>query len=263
MAIEGSTYRSISQDEFLALAETSRDFTGILFSPPVIFDEVDLRNSQFSRCLFQHPIVCGTDFSEAKFKDCRFVPSRFASCKFARAQFENCAFFDPDQKLGCTFAFCDLRAVEAIKCNFSINSFERCDLYNLSAAECGFRGTKFHGSTFNRAISKKVVLTKAKFDKCNFSFADMSGLSLQSCELLSCKFSDTALFDVDLTDAVMIGSTVDSAEWNRAKLGGTDLRGAMISGLNLAVLAEYTGLRISESQQSSILAQLGVKVSPD
>jgi fluoroquinolone resistance protein len=107
------------------------------------------------------------------------------------------------------------------------------------------------------------VLTKAKFDQCNFSFADMSGLSLPTCELLRCKFSDTALFDVDLTNAVMTGSTIHGADWNRAKLTGADLRGATISGLNLAVLSDYGGLRISESQQSAILSQLGVDVTPD
>ena len=71
------------------------------------------------------------------------------------------------------------------------------------------------------------------------------------------------LFDVDLTDAVMTGSAIHGADWNRARLSGADLRGATISGLNLAVLSDYAGLRISESQQNAILNQLGVDVSPD
>jgi uncharacterized protein YjbI with pentapeptide repeats len=263
MTIDQPAYRSISQGELIALAETSREFDGILFPPAVTFDDLDCTGCRFARCLFQCPIVRGTEFSEAEFRDCRFAPARFASCKFAGARFENCTFFGPEQKAGCTFAFCELRAVEMVKCNFSVNSFERCDLYNLRATECGFRGVNFHGSTFSRPISKKVVLTKARFDKCNFSFADMSGLSLQGCELLSCKFSETALFGADLSDAVMIGSMVDRAEWDRAKLSRADLRGAAISGLNLVVLADYAGLTISESQQESILAQLGIKVSPD
>ena len=180
------------------------------------------------------------------------------------AQFEDCAFFFPGQKKGCTFAFCELRTVEMARCNFSVNSFERCDLYNLRATDCSFRGVDFHGSTFSRAISKKVVLTKAKFDKCNFSFADMSGLSLQGCELLSCKLSETALFDTDLSDAAMTGSIIDRGRNGIAqRLSRADLRGAAISGLNLALLADYAGLTISESEQESILGQLGVNVSPD
>ena len=42
-----------------------------------------------------------------------------------------------------------------------------------------------------------------------------------------------------------------------------DLRGSQIAGLNLAVLAEYGGLRIGAGQQASILEQLGIEVSPD
>jgi len=261
--IDRPAYRSISQDELFVLAETSRAFEGVRFPPEVPFDDLDCAGFRFTRCLFQCPTVRGADFSEAEFRDCMFATARFASCKFVDARFESCTFFDPEQKTGCTFAFCELRAVEMVRCNFSVNSFERCDLYNLRATECGFRGVRFHGSTFSRPISKKVVLTKAKFDKCNFSFADMSGLSLHGCELPSCKFSETALFDADLSDAVMIGSIIDRADWDRAKLSGADLRGAAISGLNLAVLADYAGLTISESQQESILAQLGVNVSPD
>ena len=262
-ATDHAGHRPISQDELVAVVETGREFAGILFPPGVTFDDLDSTGCQFTRCLFQSPAVRGADFSESQFRNCTFEPARFASCKFVGAQFEDCAFFIPGQKKGCTFAFCELRNVEMARCNFSVNSFERCDLYNLRATDCSFRGVDFNGSTFSRAISKKVVLTKAKFDKCNFSFADMSGLALQGCELLSCKLSETALFDTDLSDAAMTGSIIDRAEWDRARLSRADLRGATISGLNLALLADYAGLTISESEQQSILGQLGVNVSPD
>ena len=41
-----------------------------------------------------------------------------------------------------------------------------------------------------------------------------------------------------------------------------DLRGSSLSGLNLAVLADYAGLKISDSEQAEILGQLGVDVHP-
>ena len=50
---------------------------------------------------------------------------------------------------------------------------------------------------------------------------------------------------------------------DRAKLRKADLRGSQISGLNLAVLSDYAGLSISESEQSEILKQLGVDVRPE
>jgi uncharacterized protein YjbI with pentapeptide repeats len=58
----------------------------------------------------------------------------------------------------------------------------------------------------------------------------------------------------------MLVCDLDRADWDRAKLRKADLRGSTLSGLNLAVLSDYAGLRISESEQSEILRQLGVEV---
>ena len=64
----------------------------------------------------------------------------------------------------------------------------------------------------------------------------------------------------DLSHATMLACTLDRAEWDRAKLRQADLRGSNLAGLNLAVLADYAGVRISDSEQSEILKQLGVDV---
>ena len=60
----------------------------------------------------------------------------------------------------------------------------------------------------------------------------------------------------------MIGCSLDRIEWERAKLRQADLRGSDLSGLNLAVLSDYAGLKISDSEQAEILGQLGVDVHP-
>ena len=70
----------------------------------------------------------------------------------------------------------DLQAVEIVKCNLATCSFERCDLYNVSASDSSFRGAQFRQSTFSKTISRRSALTKASFDRCNISFADLSGL---------------------------------------------------------------------------------------
>ena len=265
MAAEEPAYRPVAQDELSALAGTSRTFSGMLFSPATShWREVDFTEKPV-RAL---PVPRAGDpqrqiFQGSAFKNCRFEPTRFASCKLANTRFDGCALFDLRQKKGCTFAFCDIQAAEAIQCNFATSSFERCDLYNVRAVECSFRGARFHHSTFSKALSKRSALTKATFDKCNLSFADLSGLQLQSCEFLSCKLSEASFIDTDLSNATMLACALDRAEWDRAKLREADLRGSQISGLNLAVLADYAGLTISESEQSEILTQLGVKVRPE
>ena len=60
----------------------------------------------------------------------------------------------------------------------------------------------------------------------------------------------------------MLACAFDRTEWDRAKLKNADLQGSQLAGLNLAVLSDYAGLIISESEQSDILEQLGIDVRP-
>lgn len=263
MANTSPTHKPLRQDELDTGLETSRIFDAVAFTPAVTLDELDLAECRFIDCIFDLPSVRGADFSGALFKGCRISPGRFASCKLAGARVHDSSFFDADRKKGFTFAFCDLRGVEAEKCNFAVNSFERCDMHDFGARECSFRGVRFHGSTFTKSISKRVIVTRARFEACNFAFTDFSGVSLESCEFRTCRFLDTALFDVNLTDAVLRDCSIEKAEWERANLTRADLRGSTISGLNLAVLSGYAGLMIGESQQTELLERLGVSVNPD
>lgn len=262
MATQDADYQSIPQDELLARAANDRSFVGLQFAAGLTFDDIDLTESRFERCLFQVPTIRSADFSNAQFSDCKFEPTRFANCRFAKARLQGCVLFDAGKKKGCAFAFCDLQAAEVRKCNFATTSFDRCDLYNFSALECSFRGAQFHQSTFTKAISRRSVLTKAVFDKCNISFADLSGLSLPNCEFLSCKFSEASFIDTDLSGSTMLACDLDRVAWDRARLKKADLRGSNLAGLNLTVVTDYAGLQISESEQTEVLKQLGIDVSP-
>lgn len=254
------THRPVSQVDVLAIAARDRKFEGLLLSPDITLDRMELTESRFERCLFQIPTIRGAGLTSAEFSDCRFEPTRFANCKLGRARFVGCSLFDAGTKKGCTFAFCDLQAAEVVRSNLSSGSFEGCELYGVNAVDSIFRGARFPRSTFTKAISKRSMLTKAAFDRCNFSFADLSGLHLQGCEFLSCKLSEASLIDADLSQATLLRCALDRVEWDRAKLRKADLRGSNLSGLNLTALAEYAGLRISESEQAEILKHLGIEV---
>lgn len=250
----------MEKDALMARLAGDRVFSGEHFAADIGLDDLDLAESRFERCRFQMPTIRGADFSGAQFGDCTFEPMRLASCKLVKTQLSGCSAFDAGKKKGCTFAFCDLHGAEVVKCNFATGTFERCDLYDFSAEDSSFRGANFHQSTFTRAISRRSVLTKATFEGCNLSFADLSGLGLANCEFRSCKFTEASFIDTDLSHATMLACALDRAEWDRAKLRQADLRGSDLAGLNLAVLADYAGVRISDSEQSEILKQLGVEV---
>ena len=256
----GTTHHLISQEELLARLSGDRVFSGVLFAADVALDELDLTEARFERCRFQTPTVRGADFSDAEFSDCTFEPMRIASCKLGKARLTGCSAFDAAKRKGCIFAFCDMHGAEVTKCNFATSTFERCDLYDLNAVDSSFRGTVFRQSTFTKAISRRPVLTKATFEGCNLSFADLSGLGLENCQFRSCKFSEASFIDTDLSHATMLSCALDRVEWDRAKLRQADLRGSSLGGLNLAVVADYAGVRISDSEQSEILKQLGVEV---
>jgi fluoroquinolone resistance protein len=253
-------YRSIDREELQATIARDRTFIGLLFAAPLALDDLDLAESRFERCLFRLPAVRSADFSGATFRDCRFERTRFASCKFGDARLHGCDLFDVAHRQGCSFAFCEMPAVEAEKCNFATGTFERCDLHNLRAVECSFRGARFPRSSFTKVLSRRSSLTRASFDKCNLSFADLSGLVLQNCEFLSCRLSEASLIDTDLGHSTMLACALDRIDWDRARLAKADLRGSHLAGLDLALLADYAGLMISESEQSEILKQLGVEV---
>jgi len=85
---------------------------------------------------------------------------------------------------------------------------------------------------------------------------------LENCAFLSCRLSEASFIDTDLSHASMLSCALDRAEWDRARLGHADLQGSQLSGLNLALLADYAGLIVSESEQSELLRQLGIDVRP-
>ena len=236
------SHRALSQEEFAALAAGDRAFEGMLFSSALDLSAVDL--------------------SEATFTDCRFEPMRWANCKLTRARLQGCTLFDSGMRKGCSFAFCDLEAAEVAKSNLATGIFERCALYGFSAVDSSLRGAQFKQSSFTKTLSRRSALTKVTFERCNLSFADLSGLFLQKAEFLSCKLSEASFIDTDLGEATLRGCSLDRVEWERARLGKADLRGSNLSGLNLAVLADYAGVMISDSEQAEILRGLGVDVHP-
>ncbi len=254
--------RPLARAELLAILADEKLFDGVLFAADLVLDDLDLAEARFTRCHFQAPTVRGADFSDSVFETCRFEPMRWANCKLARSRLEGCTLFDTGTRKGCTFAFCDLTSAEIAKSNLATVAFERCDLHGMSAVDSSFRGASFRQSSFTRTLSRRSALTKAGFERCNFSFADLSGLFLQRAEFLSCKLSEASFIETDLGEATLRGCALDRVEWERARLRKADLRGSDLSGLNLTVLADYTGMMISDSAQAELLHGLGIDVHP-
>ncbi len=257
----GTTHHPISQGELSARLAGDRAFSDVLFAADVVLDELDLAEARFERCRFQRPAVRGADFSGAEFSDCTFEPMRIASCKFGKARLSGCSAFDAGTRKGCTFAFCDMHGAEVIKCNFATGTFERCDLYDLSA----------DGFELPRRELPPIDLHQGDLAALGADQGGLRGMqpelrrsfrprSWRTATFRSCKFSEASFIDTDLSHATMLACELDRAEWDRAKLRRPTFAGPPSRGLNLAVVADYAGLRISDSEQAEILKQLGVEV---
>ena len=197
----------------------------------------------------------------ACFAACRFAPGRFSRIVMAETRFEECVFVSREgDPAGCTFSVCDMRACCFDRCDLSLCHFERCDLFEVEMEQCQLRGARFVKPDFSHAYSRKLVSTRASLRNCNFQLADLSEARLPGCDLTGSRFGEADLRAADLSDAVLRDCDLLQAVLTRAKLDGADLRGAEVSGLNLAELASFAGLKIDAGQQHALLAGLGVVV---
>jgi len=178
MAIEDPVLHAISQEELRATAETSRNLQRHPVSSAIACAGGSRLHREPIRAV---PVPRDGDpqcrFLRAAFEKLPVRADAFLQLQLAGARFHGCALFDVQQKKGCIFAFCDIQAAEAVKCNFATSSFERCDLYNVRAVECSFRGAQFHASTFSKALSKRSTLTKASFRQVQLQLRRFVGVA--------------------------------------------------------------------------------------
>ena len=124
----------------------------------------------------------------------------------------------------------------------------------------GTSGARYAG-TRARNLARSKDKAREGLDRAHMETAERMVDTLGTMKGAAMKMGQLASFiDTDLSHATMLACALDRAEWDRAKFRQADLRGSNLSGLNLAVLADYAGVRISDSEQSEILKQLGVDV---
>jgi fluoroquinolone resistance protein len=133
-------------------------------------------------------------------------------------------------------------------------------LQEVSAAECNLRGAKFLKSNFFRGGGKRPITHAAQFNACNFSYADMASLSVSKCTFRGCQFTQTIMEDANFSDANLEGSSLSDCEMRGANFAGVNLTGGKLDGMILSQLSNFKNLKISASEQESLLAALGVKV---
>jgi uncharacterized protein YjbI with pentapeptide repeats len=106
---------------------------------------------------------------------------------------------------------------------FRLPTIKSADFSGAAFRNCRFEQGRFAGCTFGNARFHGCDLFDVRHRQgCSFAFCDMQGVEAEKCNFAN--------------------------------------NSSSVAGLNLALLADYAGLTISESEQSEILKQLGVEV---
>lgn len=227
------------------------------------FTDADLTDAVFEGCVFREVQIQGAVMQGVRFKDCRLVRCRFAHADLREAVFEDCSFADDDGHVGVQFAFGRMDEARLRKCDLSFARFERLSLYGVEMEACNLRGGAFLRADFSRAFGRSVVQWSGALKGCNLELADLTQLRLPEGDFNRSSFREAILVDADLEGADLRECDLFQALTVGLKLARADLRGAEVSGLNLAELASLDGMKVAADQQHRLLTAMGLDVYAD
>ncbi len=252
---------SLDQSQLDILLEDQKpivdvEIDGLEFNPDQL-EELAAERVKFMNCRW---IEC--DLSGARFADCQFSGCSFSRSKLGDAEFDHCGFFDSQRGEGTDFSYAEMRETQFLSCNLSSARFVGADLFDISIKDCKANGADFGEATFTRTYGRAQRVTRANLQATIFDDANMPGLDFGECNLTRSSFCHADLSSCIFLNTDMSGSDLSNAQLRRANFERADLRGARLEGFMLGQLSGYDGLKISEDQQATILAHLGVQVYP-
>ena len=216
---------------------------------------------------FRNCIISNSDFSGSNLNGLRLINCKIFNCNFEKANiqdgfFEDCIFYEKVTQNGCRFNLADLKRTEFHRCNISMNTFKRANVFQIVINECRAQGCDFQFSNFSNIISRTALFSSAFLTNSDFRYSNFEGVHLAKCNLSESKFvsvifSKTNLEEADLTNTIFSPSHYDGLSIFKA-----DFRNAEISNINIRKL-DFSGVKISEWQQAFFIENLGIISYPD
>ncbi|MGJ8527184.1 pentapeptide repeat-containing protein [Maritalea sp.] len=232
------------------------EIDGLEFDPDQL-EELVAQRVKFKNCRW---IDC--DLSGARFSDCQFSGCSFSRSKLGDAAFDHCGFFDSQRGEGTDFSYAEMREAQFSNCNLSSARFVGADLFDISIKDSKANGADFGEATFTRTYGRAQRVTRANLIATIFDDANMPSIDFGDCNLSRSSFCHADLSSCIFLNADMSGCDLTSAQLRRSNFDRADLRGARLEGFMLGELSGYDGIKISEDQQATVLAHLGVQVFP-
>lgn len=138
----------------------------------------DLRNKEFSDCVFKKCDFSGSDFSGSSFMDCTFLDCNLSNikvngCRFQGVNFTNCkllgiifalinTFLIKWSFQKCIVALCDFSDLNIKDSKFLHCELRENDFVNTNLAKCDFFESDFAASKFQNANLEEANLVGAK-----------------------------------------------------------------------------------------------------
>jgi uncharacterized protein YjbI with pentapeptide repeats len=212
--------------------------SGIKLNDAVAFDNVALRNADFSGAVLQEADFSGAILQEADFSDADLKGANFS---------------------GAVLQGANLSGADLQKTDFSGAFLNEADLSDALLGWADLSGARLEKVTLSNADLREATLSNADLREADLSDANLWRANSSYVTLSGSVLTDADFTNVRLTSADLRRSDLTGAVFNQADLSGADLRGAVLEGsfLDDAIL---TNIKIRGSAEAHKAAERSTEI---
>ena len=203
----------------------------------IIMDNTSTLSAVLARAEEEELDICGLRFqsetaSSALYTGGSVDGCSFFACRLPQAGFSGTMFFD------CVFENCDLSGAR----------FRGCSMKNVTFRDCRLTGADF----------RDAVSSDAAFIDCAVSYSNHGMAVYKKCRFQGGTFQESSFFEVEWKNCT-VETDLTLAEFQRAKLGGADLRKSTLYGAVFSA-DSLRGVTVSREQAADLAVLLGLVI---
>ncbi|RNA68523.1 pentapeptide repeat-containing protein [Alteribacter keqinensis] len=181
------------------------------------------------------------------------LPEQIERCTFTDCQFRGADLQDVKTS-GCVFENCDFTGARLNDSTHHTSAFLNCDFQMANLWTVNFSYCKMTGSSFTEAILTGMTIEEGDWSYVNLRLQSLGKQSFKNVRLLEADF-----YEADLSGAVFTGADLTRAKLMKALLKKTDLREAVVDGINFKDLTLqetkldwHQAIRVAESHGAKV-----------
>jgi fluoroquinolone resistance protein len=222
----------------------------------------DHQELTFINCTITDSNFSGSNLDGLRLMNCKIFNCNFEKASMQDGSFEDCLFYDKENQNGCSFNLADLRRTEFHRCNISINSFKRANVFQIVVDKCRAQGCDFQFANFSNIISRSALFSLASLTRTDFRYSNFEGVYLVKCNLSESKFVSVIFSRANLEEADLTNTVFAPEQYDGLSIFKADFRNAEIKNIDVRKL-DFSGVKIFEWQQEFFVENLGIITYPD